>query len=117
MFKRVSSIRLLEPHTSHIYFVFSKKIGILGSTLFWAFGLSLAMKLPPNKRLVPLVLWAFSGLVYYFDEWHGKTLQEVSDNHGQRGLGVYVHSAFCLFQLSVIYLRQKKARRPKAKLK
>jgi hypothetical protein len=85
---------------THLLF---SKAGILASTLFWAFGLSLAMKLPSNKRVVPLVLLVFSGLVYYFDEWHGRTLKEVSDRHGQRGLGVYVHAAFCLFQLSVIY--------------
>lgn len=97
--------------------ILQNKIGIFGSTLFWAFGLSLAMKLPPSKRFVPLVLWAFSGLVYYFDEWYGKTLQELSDNHGQRGIGVYVHSAFCLFQLSVIYLARESSSPTAAKEK
>lgn len=105
--------------SSHIYLhvILQNKIGIFGSTLFWAFGLSLAMKLPPSKRFVPLVLWAFSGLVYYFDEWYGKTLQELSDNHGQRGIGVYVHSAFCLFQLSVIYLARESSSPTAAKEK
>lgn len=81
---------------------------IIGSLCFYIFGIVLISKLPANSRLVPSVLLAISALIYFVNEWMGKTPTETSHLHGKgKGKSTYTHLSYFVFQMSIFYYSSK----------